>query len=93
MAERRSSSVSPRLGSGAGAGSRSADSEVDALMIALSWADPLERKAADSALRAVLGLDASYVLISLRSMPLSRCCGQNRRMKCPRFWLHLGMAR
>ena len=61
MAERRSASVSPRVGVPEGSGKAEAD--LDSLMVALSWAEPLQRKVADTALSGVLGLDDSYVLI------------------------------
>ena len=52
VAEQRSSSASPRLGVTGGA--ESGDSAVDPLMVLLSWAESLERNAADVALRSVL---------------------------------------
>ena len=62
VAERRSSSASPRV-SDSPATHGTPSSDADPLLLALSWTDPLERQAADCALRKELGLDESYVLI------------------------------
>ena len=60
VAEKRSASASPCVGA---PDDKKEEAEADPLMVALSWAEPLERKVADTALRGVLGLDDSYALI------------------------------